>query len=138
MSRLFGIPLMLTVMLALAGCGGGGPADEKIRTQIEGEWVAIEGTSNGEPAPKWFLGMMTLEFKDGKFRMNHSMRMDYTIDTSKSPARIDIKNSMNQVGIVKMEDGKLHLCTGTGGSRPTEFKSKAGTDQTYLVLKAKK
>lgn len=128
--------------LAITSCGERGstasasPADAKI-LKIEGEWEPVDGTSNGEAPPPGYFDDMVFEFRAGKMRLNGSSAVDYSIDASTSPARIDIKNSLNQVGILKLEDERLHLCTGVGGRRPKEFKTAAGTNETYLVLKRK-
>ncbi len=126
------IAVMVSSMLLASVCAENPGNDIKVK--IEGEWVASEGTSNGEAPPPGFLEKMNFEFKDGFYRFNNSNKTEYTIDVTKDPAYIDIKNSRKQVGIIKLVDGKLHICTGVDGERPSEFSTSPGTNQTYLVL----
>ncbi|MCW1916593.1 TIGR03067 domain-containing protein [Luteolibacter sp. GHJ8] len=137
------LPVLLAVLVG-SSCGERGstagtsasPADTKA-FKIEGEWEPVDGTSNGEAPPPGYFDDMVFEFRAGKMRLNGSSAVDYSIDASTTPARIDIKNSLNQVGILKLEGDRLHLCTGVGGRRPKEFKTAAGSNETYLVLKRK-
>lgn len=95
--------LVCLAALAITSCGergstataSAGPADVKILTKIEGEWEPVDGTSNGEAPPPGFFDDMVFEFKAGKMRLNGSSAVDYSIDASTTPARIDIKNSLN-------------------------------------------
>ena len=137
MNHFLRLPLILAAALAFTGCER--PVLSNIATEIEGQWAAVSGTSNGEPAPAGYLERMTFEFKGGKLLVNGGQPgSGYTIDATRDPAWIDIDNSRKQAGIVKITDGQLHLCTGVQGERPTEFKTRPHTDQTYLVLKPKK
>jgi uncharacterized protein (TIGR03067 family) len=137
MNKFLPFSMVLTAALTFTGCKR--PVLGNIATEIEGQWAAVSGTSNGEPAPAGYLDRMTFEFKGGKFLVNGGAPgSGYMIDATRDPAWIDIDNSLKQVGIVKIIDGQLHLCTGTRGDRPTDFKTQPHTDQTYLVLKAKK
>jgi uncharacterized protein (TIGR03067 family) len=112
-------------------------AAKNLAAQIEGEWSACGGTSNGESPPAGYLEKMSFGFKNGLYVFNNSKGIQFTIDDSKSPVWIDIKNSLNQVGIIKLVEGKIHLCTGVDGDRPTSFSTAPGTDQTYLILERK-
>lgn len=118
------------------------PKPQGIKQQIEGEWVAVGGTSNGEPPPPGYLEKMSFQFKDGLYTFAYSEKektspIKYTIDDTKTPAWIDLKNSIQQVGIIRIVDGRIHLCTGTEGERPTKFSTAPGTDQTFLILAPK-
>lgn len=127
-------------MLVLAPTGQASDERQlKISEAIKGLWTAIDGTSNGEAAPPGFLASMVFEFKDGFYRGKSSGQVPvrYTVDDTKKPAWIDIHNSLNQVGIAEIRDGKLRLCFGVHGDRPAEFKTKPYTDQTYLLLTRK-
>jgi len=130
------LPLLLTAALAFTGCKR--PVLSNIAGEIEGQWIPVSGFSNGEPAPP-SLYRMTFEFKGGRMLVNGGAPgSSYTIDATRDPAWLDIDNSAKQAGIIKIIDGQLHLCTGNRGDRPSDFKTKPNTDQTYLVLKPKK
>jgi uncharacterized protein (TIGR03067 family) len=64
----------------------------------------------------------------------------FKLDPAKKPKTIDMtaeKAKQEQVlGIYELKDDDLKLCFAKGGGeRPTEFISKAGTNQTVIVLK---
>ena len=131
------VTLLLIGVIVLSGEAQSKDKETKISKAIEGQWVAVDGTSNGEPAPPGYLNSLVFEFKDGHYRLAPGGASPYTVDDTKQPAWIDIQNSLHQVGIAEIRKGKLRLCFGVNGERPTEFKSKPYTDQTYLVLKRK-
>jgi uncharacterized protein (TIGR03067 family) len=102
---------------------------------LVGSWQAIEATSNGEPPPKGMLQRLTMLFKEETVSIMGAAPTPYRVDTSASPARIDILNSRRQVGIFEVNGDELRICVGMDGDRPSSFQTQKYTDHTYMRLK---
>lgn len=99
-----------------------------------GEWKCIKGTRAGKDVDAARMATtITIDDKIIKIPVGPDMafEMSYKIDASKSPATIDMRieagpapEGSEALGIIKMKDGKCHLCYHPeGGSRPDGFES---------------
>jgi uncharacterized protein (TIGR03067 family) len=126
--------IVLTLVLLIIVLTGYTCQDQD-KTSLEGKWRAIEATSNGEPPPPGMLDKLTLIFRGNTISILGSSPTRYTIDNNFTPARIDILNSRNQVGIYELKDDVLRMCFGMDGDRPKAFHTEPHTDHTYMRLK---
>ena len=108
------------------------PQDQKA---LQGKWQATEATSNGEPPPAGTLEKLSLVFTNNMVSVMGAPPVRFTIETNATPARIDILNSVRQVGIYELKGDTLKLCVGMDGDRPKAFLTKKYTDHTYMLLK---
>ena len=90
---------------------------------------------------------MTFNFDGKKYTQkvqDESEEGDYSIDASQSPKTIDLDiktgndKGKKQIGIYKIEDGKLTFIVAKAGSkdRPKSFKPEKGADVIEFVLTA--
>jgi uncharacterized protein (TIGR03067 family) len=108
--------------------------------QLAGEWKAVETEVGGEKMNPKELAEYRLVFS-GNDCAAHSgkrvMKFRVVVDPDKSPRSIDLTRTHDNValkGIYELKEGKLWLLLGTnGGKRPTEFKTKVGTDEVLRI-----
>jgi uncharacterized protein (TIGR03067 family) len=110
---------------------------------IKGKWVAVSLKFNGSDLPDDVVKTFKFDF-DGKKYLNAAMGQSeeggYTIDSSKAPKTIDFDiktgndQGKKQLGIYKLDGGKLTLVAAIAGStaRPKSFE--AGADAPVLVV----
>ena len=111
--------------------------------QILGTWKFESGRVEGrESDVNRLAGSKVIITKD-KLTLNSgdaSFVMEYTLNTSKQPAKIDLKitegpfgEGARAPGIVKLQDGKLFICYNPrGGEAPVKFE--AGNEHSLFVL----
>jgi uncharacterized protein (TIGR03067 family) len=124
--------LALVVCIVAPSCPG--TPDDNAKLALQGKWRAIEATSNGEPPPPGMLERLTLVFRGDTVSIMGAPPTRFTLDTTVTPARIDILNSRHQVGIYELKDSTLRVCFGMDGDRPQAFHTKPQTDHTYMKL----
>ena len=112
-----------------------GYATQQGKAELQGKWKATEATSNGEPPPPGMLEKLTLVFNGDSVSIMGAPLTRFTVDTSFTPAHIDLMNSRNQVGIYELKNDTLKVCFGVDGDRPKSFHTEKGTDHTYMLLK---
>lgn len=116
---------------------------------FKGEWKPVSVKQNGQAAPAEFLNAMTFKFDGEKYVQTAgpaSEEGNYTLDPSKTPKTIDldIKTGMDQgkkqLGIYKIEDGKITVIVAAAGSkdRPKSFTPAEGDDVLEFVLERAK
>jgi len=116
---------------------------------FKGEWRPLVLKQKGQAAPAEALGVMTFKFDGEKYVQTVgplSEEGNYTLDPSKTPKTIDfdIKTGMDQgkkqLGIYKIEDGKLTVIVAAAGSkdRPKSFQPAEGDDVLEFVLERAK
>lgn len=113
-------------------------------TEFEGEWRMISGIMDGHQMEKslvkWIRrvtqGNQTTVYAGPQIMM----RVEFTIDSSKSPKTIDYLNiagsneGKTQYGIFEFEGAQLTICVSAPDTpRPTQFQSTAG-DQRMLTV----
>ncbi len=111
---------------------------------LVGTWVYSAGTMAGQESGDERLAG-DVEVDDDSFTFaagpDSQFVMSYKIDSSKSPATIDLKIESGPVsegeaaGIIKFEDGQITFCYHpTGGDRPTKFESTEDNGCHLFVL----
>jgi uncharacterized protein (TIGR03067 family) len=116
---------------------------------FKGEWRPVSLKVNGVAAPAEEAKMMTFKFDGEKYVQTAGPQTEegnYTLDPSKTPKTIDldIKTGMDQgkkqLGIYKIEDGKLTFVVAMAGSkdRPKSFTRADGDEVLEFVLERAK
>ena len=132
---------LLTAVLVVAAPA---PADDKKDTdKIQGSWTVVSIIAGGTNVPDDQVKLFKVTVKYDTLTLNDGTRdvvVKFKLDPAKKPKTIDMtaeKAKQEQVlGIYELKDDDLKLCFAKGGGeRPTEFISKAGTNQTVIVLK---
>ena len=100
--------------------------------KLYGDWEYVSGVRAGEDVMKERLaGTVTISKENFKLPGGPDVEfvMSYTIDTTKSPAEIDLKiesgpEEGKAKGLIKLEGNKLWLCyEPMGGDRPKKLES---------------
>ena len=125
---------LLSILITIVLCSIASAAEQSIGSRLQGRWLALEATSNGEAPPAGMLERLTLRFVGDKVEIMGAPLTSYRIDDSKKPAHIDILNSKQQVGILEINGDELRLCFGQKSDRPTQFRTKPYTDHTFIRL----
>lgn len=122
-----------------------GDAVNAEKQQLEGTWRAIAVELGGKEMDRQELADYRLAFSGAECSIvsgKRGVKCTFTIDPSKTPKWIDVTQTADKVtwpGIYQLNGStlKVFLAT-TGGKRPTEFKTKEGTQQvirTYERVK---
>jgi uncharacterized protein (TIGR03067 family) len=125
------------------------PPQKDDAESLKGTWKAISVKLGGQDAPEEFVKSMTFNFDGKKYiqkTQDQSEEGNYSIDASQSPKTIDLDiktgndQGKKQVGIYKIEDGKLTFIVAMAGSkdRPKSFKPEEGADVIEFVLEREK
>jgi RNA polymerase sigma factor (sigma-70 family) len=137
-------------------CGGVGPmpapaarvavTPEAERAKLQGSWRVISFTMAGKPFPDKELQGQRFTFADNQWRMSGpggrvpSLR-PFALDPSQQPKAIDFTMQTGKVhlGIYQFDGDSLMVCVdhdlaGTGGKRPTEFRSAPDTAGVGLFV----
>jgi len=142
--------ITLTIMLGLSLSGASAQdaakkaeAAKKEMEALEGTWVAVAATRDGEQAPEDRLQTIKLVFKANQ--VTHRQTGKYELDPAEKPKSIDIKpledTDAEKIikGIYEIKGDELTVCVSMPGKeRPTEFASKPGSGTALLVLKKAK
>lgn len=114
--------------------------------QLQGEWVMISGSADGEPMPDDMLKQMKRVCKGDELTVMMGyqvfMKAKITIHPSSKPKTIDYQmlggftKGKKQLGIYELEGDKLKSCFGApGAERPADFSTKSGDKRTFSVWK---
>lgn len=119
------------------------PAD---KNSLDGPWVIVSKTDQGQPAKDHDLGRYTFmgnrgtvagTVAGGRFQKKFTLKLD----ASKSPKQIDFVYpgaTYPELGIYDIKDGQLTICVRDANlalGRPTELTSSNGSGLTLMVLK---
>jgi uncharacterized protein (TIGR03067 family) len=125
---------------ALALVAGFARADDQ--EKFQGTWKPEKAVRGGMDMPADELAKMSIEFKGNKAKPRHGDRTEeeaeFTLDGSKNPKAIDVKNpdGKTALGIYEFDGDKLKICVSKDGDeRPAKFESPAGSMIMYIVLK---
>jgi uncharacterized protein (TIGR03067 family) len=138
---------ILSVLLASCSSERGGgeqppaPAGGKLEgdyARIQGTWTVVYNELKGVPTPPLY-GALHI-YRADRFRLGDDPPGDgelFILDETSNPKRIDFDDGHTPriLGIYKLEDNRLTVCTGgPGEARPTEFKTSpvSGTILTRL------
>lgn len=118
--------------------------DPKITESIQGEWKLVESWSNGTQLPGQILGEATLKVTGDRYvlkRAKDETRGKLKIDSTQKPVQVDIvterpgEEASTGPGILKIEEGKLHLCGAPPGhERPVDFDTLRKPKVTVLIF----
>ena len=137
------------LVFSLATVAADDPPKKDDAESLKGTWKALSVKQGGQNVPEEFVKSMTFNF-DGKKYIQKvqdlSEEGNYSIDASQSPKTIDLDiktgndQGKKQIGIFKIEDGKLTFVVATAGSkdRPKSFKPEEGADVIEFVLEREK
>ncbi len=107
---------------------------DNLAKDMLGKWNVTSGVRAGEPVTPERLDDAVIDFRKTEIIIplgDEQFVMSYTLDTSGSPAEIDMKiesgpapAGSQAIGIIQMKDGKLWLCyDASGATRPEAFES---------------
>jgi uncharacterized protein (TIGR03067 family) len=133
--------LAVAVALALSSPSPGDDAKDDGK-KMQGTWLPKSGELGGKPFPDETLKTIKLVLKEDKYTATVGSEPDkgtFKLDPSAKPKAIDITGTEGPnkgktiPAIYELTDDTLTVCYNLGGKdRPTEFKTKAGT-QLFLV-----
>ena len=137
------------LVFSLATVAADDPPKKDDAALLKGTWKALSVKQGGQNAPQEFVKSMTFNFDGKKYTQkvqDQSEEGNYSIDASQSPKTIDLDiktgndEGKKQIGIYKIEDGKLSFVVAKAGStdRPKSFKPEAGDDVIEFVLEREK
>jgi uncharacterized protein (TIGR03067 family) len=136
---------LLTTILVLAAPA---PAADgkKDAEKIQGTWTILSMERGGEKGPEDKIKNTKVVITDGLMTIKDPMREEranFKLDPAKNPKTIDFTPEKGKEGVVEgiyeLKGDTLKLCfTKPGGTRPTEFASKAGTANVLIVLQRDK
>ncbi len=137
------------LICSLAPAAVNDPPKKDDAESLKGNWKALSVTERGQTVPAEFVKAMTFNFDGKKYIQkveDESEEGNYSIDASQSPKTIDLDiktgndKGKKQIGIYKIEDGKLTFIVAKAGSkdRPKSFKPEDGADVTEFVLEREK
>jgi uncharacterized protein (TIGR03067 family) len=147
------ITLVILILSATMYASAGEGATTFPRS-MQGEWVGTSAEWAGKAVPNEIahrlkvtvksasITISPLFYKDGSFHSRgEPIVFAYRVDANKKPAAMDLilkdaDGEHRQLGIYKLDQGKLTLCwQHDGKQRPAEFKTVAEPAQMLLVLK---
>ena len=118
--------------------------DPKITESIQGEWKLVESWSNGTQLPAQILGEAILKVTGDRYvlkRAKEETKGKLKIDSTQKPVQVDIvterpgEEAATGPGILKIEEGKLHLCGAPPGhERPVDFDTLRKPKVTVLIF----
>lgn len=147
--------LLLAVVIPAAVLRG--QDAQKDLDKLQGTWVLTAMEKNGNAAPEYVLGKLTVTFKGdtmvigGSFaavKEEDPVKPEFTVklDPSKRPKAIDATplngkfKGKTVLGIYQPEGEELKICLPKQGDkeRPSDFKSPEGSDLASMTFKRSK
>ncbi|QDV34858.1 TIGR03067 domain-containing protein [Tautonia plasticadhaerens] len=131
------------VFYILTASGASEPQRDKERFQ--GTWLLVSMQINGIDRYDAGQGMKWI-FTGGKLTASGILNGEekaapgtFSIDPSKDPKTIDLRfdDKVTYKGAYKFEDGRLKVCY-HAGDRPTEFTSRAGSENVLMEFEPEK
>jgi uncharacterized protein (TIGR03067 family) len=122
---------------------------KKAQESLQGKWKLVAGEMGGMKMPEGALENGSWVIKDNHYTFRAAEQTEkgtIKLDPGKKPAAIDLEiteggdKGKTQVGIYKLEGDKLTVCVARAGDkeRPTEFKTKEGTEQLMFTFQRDK
>jgi len=124
-------------------------AVKKDMTRLQGEWLMVSGSADGQPMSDPMLKQMKRVCKGDETTTTMAGQLFFkatiTIDPTKKPKTIDYQmtdgftKGKKQLGIYEVDGATFKSCFGKpGAERPTDFTSKPGDGRTLSVWKLEK
>jgi uncharacterized protein (TIGR03067 family) len=137
---------VLTLVLSFSPAAGGGGG--KDGDTIQGTWLPAAAELGGKKFPDEVRKTMQLEVKGNKYTVTVGQKVDrgtFKLNPSAKPKAMDITGTDGPnkgktiLAIYERDGDTLRICYDlTGKKRPTEFKTKAGTQLFLVTYKRKK
>jgi uncharacterized protein (TIGR03067 family) len=107
---------------------------------LQGKWLIVGLETGGKAEPERNYKGNTLTFTKDRATLREAgfpeIEFAYSLDPMKAPKAIDLTTRNATIhGIYKMEGDDLTLCLSVGGTRPTDFATRAGADTEMFALK---
>lgn len=145
--------LGLAVVSVLFPLGVALAQDEAVKKEAEklqGTWEILSSEEDDRPTPEVIVQNLKVVIKGNQLTLkgveqliNQFGKVTLTIDPATMPKIIDFKVEAGMErdktfeGIYTLKDDELKICASTrsGGNRPEEFKTQAGSNRLLVVLK---
>jgi uncharacterized protein (TIGR03067 family) len=111
--------------------------------KFQGQWVAVSVELNGKAVPDEAVKSVKVTVKGNKVTIKEgdmTSEGKFTLDPTKKPKQIDGTakegdKEVKTIGIYEFDGDKVKICYALAGKeRPKEFSTKAGTQQSPLIL----
>jgi uncharacterized protein (TIGR03067 family) len=113
---------------------------------LQGTWACLSATVDGKPLAEATVKLLRLTLTNNRYRTQRGTEVlfdsEYTLDTSQSPAHIDIVGTEGEFkgrsarGVYSLAGDTLKICyTMPGKARPTAFASGPGSGAYLIVWK---
>ncbi len=139
----------LAAVTILSAGAGDDEAVKKDMAQLQGEWLMVSGSADGQAMPDDMRKQMKRVCKGDETTTTMAgrtfIKAKITIDPSKKPKTIDYEmidgftKGKKQLGIYELDGDTFRSCfAGPGAERPNDFSSKPGDQRTLSVWKRQK
>src|SRR5215831_15619198 len=139
---------ILNLLVAVAS-GDENQAAKKDLDQLQGTWLMVSGSADGQAMPEEIRKQMKRICKGDEVTVMMGeqvyIKAKITIDPSKKPKTIDYEmtegftKGKKQLGIYELDGGQFKSCFAAAGEdRPKEFTSPTGERRTLSVWKRQK
>jgi uncharacterized protein (TIGR03067 family) len=142
--------LSVTLVLFVIGIAAAGDDAKADLKRLQGTWQVVSAISKGEKVPAEDIAELELVIEGDKINVREKgriqERMTFKIDPAKKPRAIDFthtegsKKDKVDYAIYHLDGDALKICVNeeSGGARPTQFLSGAGSTHSLVVLKRAK
>jgi|SRR6516165_6261332 len=152
MKRVLGIALLG----ALFPVGFIYPQEEAVKKEqkkLQGDWQIVQSEEDGTPTADFIVQNLKITIKGNQLTlkgvedlMERFGKVTFTVDPSTKPKIMDFKvvagkdKDNRHDGIYEFKGEQLTICvtTASGGDRPNEFKTRAGSNRLLVTLKRAK
>jgi uncharacterized protein (TIGR03067 family) len=144
MNRLFPFLLLFTLL----SCREATTTKPSAQQMIDGAWIPVTADLGGQPMPENVRKTIKLSVADGRYKVTVGDQPDAGIiklDPSAQPMALDIVGTEGPnkgktiPAIFDLAGDTLKVCYDLSGqTRPTEFKSSAGTQQFLVTYQREK
>ena len=139
----------LAAVIVLSVRAGDDETVKKDMAQLQGEWMMISGSADGQAMPDDMRKQMKRVCKGDETTTTMNGRVfikaKITLDPSKKPKTIDYEmtegftKGKKQLGIYEVDGDTFKACfAAPGAERPADFSSKPGDQRTLSVWKRQK
>jgi uncharacterized protein (TIGR03067 family) len=135
------------VCLALASLTGVAQSGDKSGAKLDGKWIEIGGTADGNKLPDELISQrkFVFVFKNGKYTFAKGGKVfeagTYKVDTTKTPVAIDLldnegfEKTGEKLGVLKLDGDTLTLSFNIFNAKKRPENLKGGKDIGVSILK---
>jgi uncharacterized protein (TIGR03067 family) len=124
------------------------PSDaKKDEERLQGTWLVVSGEHAGKPVPAEMVQGLRQTMKGNRLTVQSGTKTlgegTFTLDPMKKPPAIDVEliekdgKTKRGLGIYELDGDTLKLCMDPK-ERPTDFKTKAGSEAKLTIYKREK